>query len=141
MASNKLPESTVIGIIPQVGNLIKAAVTSFAEDVKKLLPDNEAINKALEDQHVPDYFDHVRTVKRQQIYFREQHGMVSPKLVDLPLLYNKDYGRHNSGKDQFFKNKQYVYISILDQLRQILNIRDVYHEIYMKEISPTIKGI
>ena len=109
--------------------------------MKQQLPNNQAINKALDDQQIPDYFDHVRTVKRQMSYFIEHHGMVSPKLVHLPMPKTKDFGRHNSGKDQFFKNKQYVFISILDQLQQILSIRDVYQEIYTKEISASINGI
>ena len=50
--------------------------------------------------------------------------MIEAKTIKLPLSAD-DFGRHRTGKNQHFKCKEFIYISILEQLEAYLNFEDV----------------
>ena len=144
LADQKQTQVDMQLIMKGVQSLVETAVGTTLSEIKSLLIRENCSHadslQSLEAKHiVPDVFCGLHTQYSQIKYFKEQFGLIMPKTITLPLL-PADFGRHNTRRDQRFRPQTYVYISLLDQIEQLLNVKDFYDEIYIKPINRTEAG-
>jgi hypothetical protein len=117
--------------------LIKKAIENTLEEASdEMLRVNGCSNSSLIDdmrmenqQATMNLFQHVRDQHNQTIFFKEHFGMIMPKKIKLPFLPN-NFGRVCVGKDQEFFTNEFVVVSLLEQIEQLLNIPDIYDMIF-----------
>lgn len=76
---------------------------------------------------VTNLFDGLETQNTQVKYFTKHFGLVMPKKVTLPLRL-EDLGRGRNRK-QRFKQQNFSYVSLLQQLETLFNIDDVFNKV------------
>ena len=137
LASNKHTEFGITSMLPQVQCLINEALKSYSEKLKNVLSHNEEAQAIIESIEVPNIFKGLTTSSGQTPFFIKKFGLVAPKTIQLPSYPRKEFGRHKTGKEQTFKRQTYIYIPFLEQLTQLLNVKEIFDEIFLssEEIS------
>ena len=137
LASNKHTEFGITSMLPQVQCLINEALKSYSEKLKNELSHNEEAQAIIKSIEVPNIFKGLTTSSGQTPFFIKKFGLVAPKTIQLPSYPRKEFGRHKTGKEQTFKRQTYIYIPFLEQLNQLLNVKEFVDEIFLssEEIS------
>ena len=136
LLSGKLTQVAVKTIMAATNVLIKKAIENTLEEASEMLRVNGCSHSSLIDdmrmenqKATMNLFQHVRDQHNQTIFFKEHFGMIMPKKIKLPFLPN-NFGRVCVGKDQEFYTNEFVVVSLLEQIEQLLNIPDIYEMIF-----------
>lgn len=136
LSERKLSQVDMQFVRSRVNKLVRTTFTKAIEDLKADLK-RECCHHSHLLNNVSlkmngDLFQGLRTQYTQTEYFTSNFGMVMPRKEKLPVR-PEDFGRQRAGEPQQFKQQDYVYIPILLQLEQILNIEDIYKETKRKK--------
>lgn len=144
LADQKQTQVDMQLIMKGVQTLVHKAVDATLSEIRQLLVREScshvnSLNALQASDVVPDVFRGLRTQYSQINYFKNKFGLIMPTTITLPLI-PADFGRHSTRRDQRFRPQTYVYISPLDQIEQLLNVKDFYDQIMIKPINPTEAG-
>lgn len=123
-SDEKLAQSAVQTIIPAVEDLFEKIVNKLNRQIAISHPN------IAERIQVPNIFEGLRSFRGHLPYFEKHLNLTLPEQISLPTDYDNDFGRHRQGRDKFFKQQSYQYVSIMKQLEQLLNQEDVYSAIF-----------
>ena len=117
--------------------LVNNSVTTALSEASSILSEEGCTHtpllEPLIDRHsstgATNIFEELKTPYRQKKYFKEEMGLIEPKLVTLPdkAVY---FGRVRTGCPQKQKVQNYVTIPFLKQLELLLNQDDIYSQVY-----------
>lgn len=123
LADENLAQSSIEKILPRVFSLMQLVERRCKGEL------HDSAN------HMPNIFEGISTMRGQIPFFKKHFGLVMPTEVKLPLNINTDFGRHAVRRAQYFKQQSYVYVPLLDQLEVLLNIDDIYNEIFLENVT------
>ena len=106
---------------------------SIANQNGNRFDDSSLINELNAEELIPDLFAGLKSQYSQINFFKTNFGLIMPLTVNLPAI-PQDFGRHKTRSRQSFKQQNYVCVPLIDQLEQLLNIEDIYHEIMEKPV-------
>jgi hypothetical protein len=83
------------------------------------------INDMKAEELIPDLFAGLKTQYSQIKFFKKKFDFITT--VMLPVI-QQDFGRHKTSSTQSFQQQNYVCVSSIDELGQLLNIKEICTE-------------
>ena len=129
LEDNKLNQVQLQSVMEGTNSLLRDTVNRTLESVHHLLRqsgcDHSMIVEQLKlDNMSENVFHQFRDQYNQRKYFKEHFSLIMPQKIELPFL-PTNFSRRKVGEDQHLFNEEYVFVSLLDQIEQMLNIPEI----------------
>lgn len=139
MSDHKMTQLDIQSVLKGTSDFINSIVVQKLEEAATILRENgcvhtEMVEGVKNNFSETELFHDIRTQKSQFYYINMHMGMVMPRKVELPQK-QLNFGRGRTGYHQEKYIENYVIVSLLDQLRQLLNIPEVYASITKDKLS------
>jgi hypothetical protein len=137
LGDNKLNQVQLQSVMDGANSLVRDVVKKTLDSVNHLLTqsgcDHSVIigDLKLENKMSLNFFHEFRDQYNQIKYFKQHHGLIMPQKIKLPFL-STNFGRRQVGQGQHFFSEDFVFVSLLDQMEQLLNIPEIYSMINSK---------
>ncbi|KAK4006714.1 hypothetical protein OUZ56_011872 [Daphnia magna] len=131
LGQNKCTQVQLQSVMSGTNDLMRQVVNQTLDSVNHLLADSGCDHSMLIEElklrnsSAVSIFHKFRDQYNQIKYFKKHYGLIMPIKVKLPPL-RENFGRVKVMEDQKFFTEEYVVVPLIDQIEQLLNIKEIY---------------